>query len=767
MKSLCVGDALCHAQPVVRVNAEDRPSPGRQACTIYAVFASTTEDNKGDFLGLVTERQIAFFPQRIFADLLEPHMPPPLAPDIPLDRVYDVSTDIAYGFDAPLPVVDPDHGFAGVITRNSVLEALLRRERQLLDETQRLNAMLEDDRAQLSAWSSRLGELHEASRTLLGLLVHTTLHTDLLQAGIEALAKLLQARYGAIGILDSRGELIQFVHCGVTAEESERIGQLPEGRGLLGVVVKEDQSLRLDNLGTDPRSAGFPPHHPPMTALLAVPISHLGNVYGRIYLCDKLDGKPFTPEDELLAQSFAHSLSLVLDNAREIEETRQAMSRLEFMAHHDSLTGLPNRELFSDRIQQAIVQYARHGRRIAVLFMDIDNFKVVNDTLGHSYGDELLKVVAERLAGVIRESDTLARLGGDEFTIMLIDVAAPHYAAAVAQKVLDALRSQPIMLCGHEIYLGASIGIAVYPADGGDKDQLLKNADIAMYHAKTQGKNNYQFFATDMNLEAQRRLEMERHLRRALQSGEMALHYQPQIDLASGTIVGVEALLRWTSPSMGRVPPNEFIPLAEETGLIVALGAWVLHTACGQAQAWRELGLPQFRVAVNLSARQFRDAQLKETVLAALEASGLPADSLELEITESLMMRSTEHTMSILRELKAIGVCFSMDDFGTGYSSLSYLKRFPLDAVKIDQSFVRDIVSDPDDAAIVSTIIAMAAHLKLDAIAEGVETQEQADFLCRQGCRYAQGYFFGVPQSAEQITGLLAGMAQPSRSTVD
>ncbi|TAN47811.1 MAG: EAL domain-containing protein [Methylococcaceae bacterium] len=771
MRALTVGDALCRCEHVVRVNADERPLRNRQTVTIYAVFAPRPEgDNggpqqaalavplRGHFLGLVTKRDIAHFPQRIFADLLDPNALPPLNPDTPLDGVYGAD-DIAHGFELPLPVVAANGEFIGVITRSSVLEALLTRERLLLEETRRLNELLEEDRAQLSAWSSRLAELHEASRTLLGLLVHTTLRTDLLQAGIDALAKLLQARYGAIGILE-RGELTQFVYCGVTPTEAERIGRLPEGRGLLGVVVQEDQSLRLDDLTQDPRSAGFPPHHPAMTALLAVPISNLGNVYGRIYLCDKLGGAAFTAEDELLAQSFAHSLSMVLDNAREIEETQNVVRRLDFMAHFDSLTGLPNRELFADRLQQIIAEHTRYKRYVAILFLDIDNFKVVNDALGHPAGDELLIAATERIRHVIRESDTIARFGGDEFTVMLADLEEPSYAAAVAQKILNAMTPPFLLGDEHEMYVSISIGIAVYPTDGGAIEPLLKNADTAMYYAKSQGKNNYQFFAEDMNVEAQQRLEMERHLRNALQRQEMTLHYQPQLDLLSGETVGVEALLRWSSPVLGQVTPARFIPIAEETGLIIPIGAWVLRTACQQARVWRDMGLPHLRMAVNLSVRQFRHAELKETVLEALQENGLPADALELEITESMMMQGTECTMSILRELKAIGIRISVDDFGTGYSSLSYLKRFPIDTLKIDQSFVRDIASDPDDAAIVSAIIAMAASLKLNTIAEGVETEQQADFLRRHECRYVQGYFFGMPQPAEQITCLLGGKKQ-------
>lgn len=746
MKPLCVRDALCEARYVMEVDGEQRPARERRTSIIYAVFRTAPEGGRC-FLGLVTERDIALFPQRIFADLVAPHALSPLEPEVPLDKALPRDDGgRLLDLEEPLAVVARDGTFVGVLTRASVLQALLRREQQLLRETRKLYAELEADRAQLAVWSQRMAELLEASRTLLGLLVHSTLPRDVLQAGIEALAKLLQTRYGAIGLLDEQGKLVQFVYCGISAEQAEAIGHFPEGKGLLGVVVRENQTLRLEDMGRDPRSAGFPPHHPKMKSLLAVPISHQGRVYGRIYLCDREDGKPFSADDELLAQSFAHSLSLVLDNAREIEQNRLAMQQLHFMAHYDALTGLPNRLLFADRVRQACLRQAREGGVLALLFLDIDNFKVVNDTLGHPLGDALLQQAARRIQGVLRQSDTVARMSGDEFAIAVPDLHEGTDAGRVAQKILEALQA-PYLLGEHETFASASIGIALYPEDGDDVDLLLKHADAAMYHAKSLGKNDYQFFSMDLNRRAQRRMDLERRLRHALERDELSLDYQPIVVLPSGAVEAVEALLRWRSAA-GEVEPAEFVPLAEETGLIVPIGAWVLRSALRQLRRWHDRGW-SLRVAVNLSVRQFRDPGFAEMVCRALSEAGLSGAMLDLEITESLLLLEPDRTVPLMRRLRESGVSFSVDDFGTGYSSLSYLKKLPITTLKIDRSFVRDLASDPDDAAIVMAILGLAGALKLQVVAEGVETVEQEAFLRRHGCRYLQGYLYGRPLSPE------------------
>ncbi len=448
-----------------------------------------------------------------------------------------------------------------------------------------------------------------------------------------------------------------------------------------------------------------------------------------------------------------------LQKDQDMEDSKRARQQLDYMAHFDELTNLPNKTLLKDRVLQAISHAQRNNCKIGMLFLDLDNFKVVNDTIGHSLGDLLLKNVAQRLVLCLRDGDTAARFGGDEFVIMLPDLSEIQDAATVAAKILDAVTA-PFDIHQHEVFVRFSIGISIYPDNSLHLDGLLADADAAMYHAKKLGKNNYQFFTPTMNSSAQNYMRLEKHLRRALEQQELALYYQPQVDVASGAIIGMEALVRWFNPELGVVSPSDFIPFAEETGLIVPIGSWVLKTACTQAELWRQNGMP-FRVSVNLSSRQFhhlhsQQAQnrhpLLEAVLAALDETGLPADLLELEITEGILMQHLDSTMEVLTSLKNLGVRLSVDDFGTGYSSLSYLKRFPIDMLKIDKSFVNDISTDPSDRAIVAAIVAMAQQLKLEVVAEGVETLEQMDFLRELRCQYVQGYYFSKPLPAEELT---------------
>ena len=434
--------------------------------------------------------------------------------------------------------------------------------------------------------------------------------------------------------------------------------------------------------------------------------------------------------------------------------TERTQANLYRLAHFDALTGLPNRLLFLDRLSQMMAQANRNERLVAIMLLDLDRFKAINDTLGHTMGDLLLKGVAERLAGCVRGDDTVARLGGDEFIVLLPEIRYIEDAATVARKILNAL-AQPFPLDGHEIFIGTSIGIALYPFDE-ELNALLRNADTAMYEAKQQGGNNYQFYSAEMNTASLKHLSLEGALRRALERGEFELHYQPQIDLTRGEIVGVEALVRWRHPDLGLLGPMEFIPLAEENGLIVPIGEWVLRTACAQVRAWQEAGLRPIRVAVNLSARQFYQKDLVGTVARILEQTGLDSRYLELEITESCLMQNTQTTVALLTELSRLGVRFSIDDFGTGYSSLSYLKRFPIDTLKIDRSFVCDIGTDPDDAAIVKAIIALAKSLEMHVIAEGVETPEQLHFLRTHGCNEIQGYLVSRPLPADEVARLFA-----------
>jgi len=439
---------------------------------------------------------------------------------------------------------------------------------------------------------------------------------------------------------------------------------------------------------------------------------------------------------------------------RATEELAQREAHIRHLAEHDSLTGLPNRALLQDRLIQTMARAERAGSRLALLYIDLDRFKLVNDSLGHPVGDALLQEVAQRLQATVRVSDTVSRQGGDEFLVLLDEIESADDAARVAQKMLDLL-AQPCWVAGHELTVTPSIGISLYPDDSTDMITLIKSADIAMYQVKEGGRNAYQFYTGDMNERASERLALEHGLRRALERGEMLLHYQPRIELASGRIVGLEALLRWRHPVLGLVPPGRFIAIAEDSGLIVPIGEGVLHEACRQSLAWQAAGLPALPIAVNLSAVQFRRAGLEDSLRDILAATGLPPHLLELELTESIVMNHAEDTVAILARLHELGVRLSIDDFGTGYSSLSYLKRFPIEKLKVDQSFIHDVTSDANDAAIVRGIVSLAHSLGIGVIAEGVETREQLDFLRGLGCEEAQGSYFSPPLPPDGIEALL------------
>jgi diguanylate cyclase (GGDEF)-like protein/PAS domain S-box-containing protein len=449
------------------------------------------------------------------------------------------------------------------------------------------------------------------------------------------------------------------------------------------------------------------------------------------------------------AGKVTHFVSITED----ISERKQAEETIRHLAFHDALTGLPNRRLFRDRLHQAAAVSRRSGTGFALMLLDLDRFKTVNDTLGHDIGDGLLTAVAERLIANTREGDTLARMGGDEFALIAIDLKHPEEMVHLAEKLLNILQS-PFNLQGHELYVSTSIGITLFPADTEEVDVLVKNADIALYHAKDQGRNNFQFFTGDTNAAMLYRLALESSMRWALERNEFLLNYQPQMDILTGHIHGTEALIRWQHPEFGLVAPAQFIPLAEETGLIVPIGEWVLRTACAQAKAWDLAGMPM-RVSVNLSARQFRQRDLAERIGAILQQTCLSPALLEVELTEGILMEDTAETGVILDKLHGMGVQISIDDFGTGYSSLSYLKRLPIQILKIDQSFVRDINTDPDDRAIVTAVIALAHSLKLKVVAEGVETQEQLSFLQEQDCDIIQGYLYSRPVTGDEVEALM------------
>ena len=449
----------------------------------------------------------------------------------------------------------------------------------------------------------------------------------------------------------------------------------------------------------------------------------------------------------------------------DITERKKAEERLDYMAHFDALTGLPNRILLKDRLEQAIAVSRRSGRKAGVLFLDLDNFKNINDSFSHRFGDFLLHAVSERLKDVLRESDTIARIGGDEFIVLLSGIEGSNDAARVARKITESMR-EPFAVEDRVLNITASIGISLYPDDGDGSDTLIKNADTAMYRAKEVGRNNYQFFTQEMNDRVFERLSMENNLRRAIEREEFVLHYQPQVDIKTGKIIGTEALIRWQHPDMGLVPPGRFIHIAEDSGLIVPIGEWVLRTACRQNREWQIAGLQAIPVAVNLSAIQFRQPDFLEAVKRAVMDTEIDPRYVELELTERAVMQDVEAAVATMQEMKGMGFLLTIDDFGTGYSSLNYLKRFPIDKLKIDQSFVRDITTDPDDASITLAIISMAHSLGLRVIAEGVETAEQLAFLREHGCDEIQGYYFSKPVPADEFAGLLQkDILNPSRET--
>jgi diguanylate cyclase (GGDEF)-like protein len=564
-----------------------------------------------------------------------------------------------------------------------------------------------------------------------------------------------------IALADPDSDLLAIVAAAGPAAETTRNVRLsncadrPEGRGLAGNAFRTRQPCISNDYLTDHRVSAFHAivRGDGARSGAAFPLLIRGQAVGvMIYMSSEAD--TFTPEFAELLQRLADNVAYALENFDRADEKTRADDRIEYLASHDSLTGLPNRETFNELLHYAIEAAHRHERQFAVLFIDLDRFKVINDSLGHDAGDILLVEIASRLRGGLRSSDVVARLGGDEFVVILEETADRDDVEHIARDLLSAL-SQPLQLSGHECHTTASIGIAMYPSDGSDVQTLTKNADMAMYIAKEDGKNGFRFFNKAIRTQSIERLTLETALRRALDRNQFALHYQPKVDMETGQITGVEALLRWTHPELGVLPPAQFVPLAEETGLIVPIGRWVLKEACAQNMAWQRRGLRPVSMAVNLSPRQFADEHLLQDVDEALLASGMSPVLLQLEVTESMVMRNVSRAIKVLDAIQSRGIRLAIDDFGTGYSSMSLMKQFPIDTIKIDRSFVRDLPNDSEDQAIAQAIISMGKALGMTVIAEGVETLEQQAFLRSHDCDEMQGYLFSRPLPPQQMADLL------------
>jgi diguanylate cyclase (GGDEF)-like protein/PAS domain S-box-containing protein len=529
----------------------------------------------------------------------------------------------------------------------------------------------------------------------------------------------------------------------------------PEGRGLMGIAYRSGRPSISNDYENDENTSHW--HKDArrwgVKSAAAVPFFNGGRPVGNL-LVHSLERDTFTPEFVELLQRLAASVSFALDNFDRVDEKAKSDRKIEYLASHDSLTKLPNRDMFNQLLHFAIEAAERYHKQFAVLFIDLDRFKVINDSLGHEAGDALLVEIGNRLRQSLRSSDVVARLGGDEFVVILEHTADGQSIEGVTHNLLTALR-QPVQLCGHECHTTASIGIAMYPADGTDVQTLTKNADMAMYLAKEDGKNGFRFFTKDVKTQSIERLMLETGLRHALDRQQFSLQYQPKVDLATGQITGVEALLRWTHPDFGMLPPGQFIPLAEETGLIVPIGRWVLKEACMQNIAWQRQGLRPVSMAVNLSPRQFVDESLLHDVDDALATSGMSPTLLQLEVTESMVMQNVPRAVRVLDSLSSRGIRLAIDDFGTGYSSMSLMKQFPIDTIKIDRSFVRDLPDDSEDKAIAQAIISMGKALGMTIVAEGVETTEQETFLRDHACDEMQGFLFSKPVPPRQLADLL------------
>jgi diguanylate cyclase (GGDEF)-like protein len=564
-----------------------------------------------------------------------------------------------------------------------------------------------------------------------------------------------------IGFARTGNEYLDMVaSAGPTAAKSKNFRlsvkeDCPEGRGVTGIAFRTGKLCVSNDYMADPRGARFHEtvRSDGVRAVAAFPLFNRAQTVGILLFC-AAEKDAFTPAAVDLLQRIADNISFALDNFDRADEKLEAEERIEYLASHDSLTGLPNREMFNQLLHSAMVAAQRRSLQFAMLFIDLDRFKVINDSLGHEAGDALLVETAKRLRKVLRSGEIVARLGGDEFVVILEYSTSRAEIEEIAATLLWVV-GQPVQLSGHECHASASIGIAMFPDHGSDVHTLTKNADLAMYLAKEDGKNNFRFFTNEAKMPSIERLTLENSLRHAVERSELSLHYQPKIDLASRQITGVEALLRWSHPEYGMLPPGQFIPLAEETGLIVPMGRWALQAACAQNMAWQRRGLRPVSVAVNLSPRQFADDNLLHDIDEALLASGMSPELLQLEVTESMMMRNVPRAIKTLDQIRSRGIRLAIDDFGTGYSSMSLMKQFPIDTLKIDRSFVRDLPDDAEDKAIAQAIISMGKALEMTIVAEGVETPAQEAFLRAHDCDEIQGFLFSRPLPPDQLADLL------------
>jgi diguanylate cyclase (GGDEF)-like protein len=624
-----------------------------------------------------------------------------------------------------------------------------------------------EEKARTEAQKERLTRMFAALSATNEAIVRAKSRTELFDLVCQAASTGGKFTSTTIALAGNDSDQLEIVAAAGPSAETTRNVRLsidadrPEGRGMSGTAFRTRQPCISNDYVNDSRVSAFHSilQSDGARSGAAFPlITHDKPVGVMIYMSTEQD--TFTDEFVELLQRLADNVSFAMENFDRADEKNKADERIEYLASHDSLTNLPNRETFNSLLREAIDTAQRHDHRFAVLFIDLDRFKVINDSLGHEAGDLLLLEVADRLRNVLRASDVVARLGGDEFVVILDQCGESDDVQRISTELLAAL-GKPMELAGHECHTTASIGIAMYPANGADAQTLTKNADMAMYLAKEDGKNGYRFFSKEVKTQSIERLSLESALRRALEREQFSLNYQPKVDMETGQITGVEALLRWAHPDLGNISPAQFIPLAEETGLIVPIGRWVVKEACAQAMAWQRRGLLPVSMAVNLSPRQFVDEHLLQDVDEALAASGMSPVLLQLEVTESMMMRNVGRALKVLDAIQSRGIRLAIDDFGTGYSSMSLMKHFPIDTIKIDRSFVRDLPQDSEDQAIAQAIISMGRALGMTVVAEGVENAEQEAFLRTHGCDEMQGFLISKPLPARQMAELLRPMVLP------